>query len=87
MCSQYAGKKDFQAIHVVEGIALRFSVLISLLVALVAFTAPQMMLRLFTNDPELITIGSSLASALWALPISAGESRRSIWQFFEVLEE
>ena len=59
MCSQYAGKKDFQAIHVVEGIALRFSVLISLLVALVAFTAPQMMLRLFTNDPELITIGSS----------------------------
>ena len=59
LCSQYAGKKDFQAIHVVEGIALRFSVLISLLVALVAFTAPQMMLRLFTNDPELITIGSS----------------------------
>lgn len=59
LCSQYAGKKDFQAIHVVEGIALRFSVLISLLVALVAFTAPQMMLSLFTNDPELITIGSS----------------------------
>ena len=64
LCSQYAGKKDFQAIHVVEGIALRFSVLISLLVALV---------------PPI--------SALWALPISAGESRRSIWQFFEVLEE
>ena len=65
LCSQYAGKKDFQAIHVVEGIALRFSVLISLLVALVAFTAPQMMLRLFTNDPELITnLGSLLVSAI-----------------------
>lgn len=86
LCSQYAGKKDFQAIHVVEGIALRFSVLISLLVALVAFTAPQMMLRLFTNDPELSPLVPPI-SALWALPISAGESRRSIWQFFEVLEE
>ncbi len=60
LCSQYAGKKDFQAIHVVEGIALRFSVLISLLVALVAFTAPQDDAEaILTNDPELITIGSS----------------------------
>ena len=87
LCSQYAGKKDFQAIHVVEGIALRFSVLISLLVALVAFTAPQMMLRLFTNDPELITIGSSSYIRIMGVTYISGESRRSIWQFFEVLEE
>lgn len=33
--------------------------IISVLVALVAFTMPQMMMRLFTNDPELLAIGSS----------------------------
>lgn len=59
MCSQYSGKKNFQAIHAVEGIALRFSVAISILVALVAFTMPQRMMTLFTSDRELIAIGSS----------------------------
>lgn len=59
LCSQYSGKNNLQAIHVVEGIALRFSVGISVLVALIAFTMPQRMMQLFTADPELITIGSS----------------------------
>ena len=59
LCSQYSGKKNFQAIHAVEGIALRFSVAISILVALVAFTMPQRMMTLFTSDRELIAIGSS----------------------------
>ena len=59
MCSQYSGKKNYQAIHAVEGIALRFSVAISILVALVAFTMPQRMMALFTSDRELIAIGSS----------------------------
>lgn len=59
LCAQYFGKKNMQAIHAVEGIALRFSVAISALVALVAFTMPQRMLLLFTSDQELIAIGSS----------------------------
>ena len=59
LCSQYYGKKDLNAIHAVEGIALRFSLIISALVALVAFTMPQYMMQLFTRDPELIRIGSS----------------------------
>ena len=59
LCSQYSGKNNLQAIHAVEGIALRFSVGISLLVALIAFMMPQRMMQLFTADPELITIGSS----------------------------
>ena len=59
LCAQYFGKKNMQAIHAVEGIALRFSIAISALVALVAFTMPQRMLLLFTSDQELITIGSS----------------------------
>ena len=59
LCSQYSGKNNFQAIHAVEGIALRFSVAISVLVALAAFFMPQRMMQLFTADQELITIGAS----------------------------
>ena len=58
LCAQYFGKKNMQAIHAVEGIALRFSFAISALVALAAFTMPQRMLLLFTSDQELIAIGS-----------------------------
>ena len=59
LCAQYFGKKNMQAIHAIEGIALRFSLAISALVALAAFTMPQRMLLLFTSDQELIAIGSS----------------------------
>ena len=59
LCAQYFGKKNMQAIHAVEGIALRFSLAISALVALAAFTMPKRMLLLFTSDQELIAIGSS----------------------------
>lgn len=59
LCSQYSGKNNYPAIHAVEGIALRFSVGISILVALIAFTMPQRMMQLFTTDPELISIGAS----------------------------
>ena len=59
LCAQDFGKKNMQAIHAVEGIALRFSLAISALVALAAFTMPKRMLLLFTSDQELIAIGSS----------------------------
>ncbi|MCI5700509.1 MAG: MATE family efflux transporter [Lachnospiraceae bacterium] len=58
LCAQYFGKKDMHAIEVVEGIALRISVLISVCVAGVAFLAPNLMMRLFTNDAQLILIGA-----------------------------
>ena len=58
LCDQYYGKRDFQAIRVVEGIALRYSVIITLAVSLLAFTAPRAMMRLFTEDAELIAIGA-----------------------------
>ncbi len=58
LCSQYYGKGDMRAIEVVEGIALRFAMLISCAFALCALTAPQLMMRVFTPDPELIAIGA-----------------------------
>lgn len=59
LCAQYYGKGDMRAIQVVEGIALRFSLIISLSFAAAAVFFPEGMMRLFTNDRELISIGAS----------------------------
>lgn len=59
LCAQYYGKGDMRAIQTVEGIALRFSIPISLAFALAALGMPETMMRLFTNDAGLIAIGAS----------------------------
>ncbi len=58
LCAQYYGKKDYRAIEVVQGIALRFSLGFAAVVALLALTVPQYMMLIFTNDPELIQLGA-----------------------------
>lgn len=58
LCAQYFGKGDMKAIDVVEGIALRFSVAVSLVFAGMAFFAPRLMMGVFTRDAELIEIGA-----------------------------
>jgi putative MATE family efflux protein len=73
LSSQYWGKQDLQAIRAVQGIALRFAVLISIVFAAAAFFLPERMMLLFTNDPELIEIGAgylrimSLAYLCWGI--------------------
>lgn len=59
LCAQYYGKGDMRAIQIVEGIVMRFSILISMLFAGLAVIMPENMMRLFTNDAELIAIGAS----------------------------
>ena len=59
LSAQYFGKGDMKAIQVIEGIALRFSLLIALLFACLALLVPEPMMQIFTNDRELITIGAS----------------------------
>ncbi|MDO5135573.1 MAG: MATE family efflux transporter [Eubacteriales bacterium] len=58
LSAQYWGKRDLHAIQLIQGIALRFSLIISLLAALCAFTIPSWMMKVFTNDPELISMGA-----------------------------
>ena len=58
LCAQYFGKRDYRAIEVVQGIALRFSLTISALFALLALTVPEYMMLVFTNDQELIALGA-----------------------------
>lgn len=73
LSAQYWGKKDMKAIQVIEGIALRFSLLISMVFSAFALFAPEMMMRLFTPDAELIQIGAgylrimSVTYLCWAI--------------------
>ncbi len=59
LCAQYFGKGDLRAIHVVEGIALRFSITISVIFFILALTIPELMMQVFTNDPVLIELGAT----------------------------
>lgn len=59
LCAQYYGKKDLQAIRVIEGIALRFSMGLSALFAVVVLLCPQFLMLVFTNDTELIALGAT----------------------------
>lgn len=58
LCAQYFGKGDIRAVETVQGIALRFSMGFAALFALVAVAAPEFMMGIFTNDPELIRLGA-----------------------------
>ncbi len=64
LCAQYYGKKDLRAIQVVEGIAMRFSLIISMLFAGMALLFPELMMRLFTEDAKLIALGASYLRAM-----------------------
>ena len=59
LSAQYYGKGDMKAIQLIEGIAMRFSLLIALLFACAALFVPETMMHIFTNDKELIAIGAS----------------------------
>lgn len=59
LCAQYYGKGDMHAIEVVEGISLRFSIAVSTIMAALALCIPQYLMKIYTNDPELIRIGAS----------------------------
>ena len=58
LCAQYFGKKDMRAIEVVEGIALRISVILSICISAAAFCVPQLLMKVFTNDAQLIATGA-----------------------------
>ncbi len=58
LCAQYYGKGDMRAIQAVEGIGLRFSLALSAVFAAAVLLCPELLMRLFTNDPELIGIGA-----------------------------
>lgn len=58
LCAQYFGKGNMRAIQVVEGIAMRFSLGMSVAFSALTLFVPGQLMRIFTNDPELIALGS-----------------------------
>ncbi len=57
--AQYWGKKDVHAIELTTGIAYRFAILVSTAFLGVALCFPTALMRIFTNDPELISLGAT----------------------------
>lgn len=57
LTSQYWGKGDMKAIQIVLGIALKLSMLVSLLFAVATWIAPGPLMRIFTDDLQLIEEG------------------------------
>ncbi len=58
LAAQYRGKDDTATIEKVQGLALRYSCVISVLFFLAALCIPQMLMRIFTDDARLITLGA-----------------------------
>ena len=58
LCAQYYGKGEYEPIRVVEGLAMKISLAVSLLFALAAMLIPEKMMQIFTRDEELIALGA-----------------------------
>lgn len=66
LTAQYWGKGDTKTIEKVMGIAIRTTFLISLVFALAAWFAPDRLMRIFTDDAELIAAGVEYLRAVGA---------------------
>ena len=60
LIAQYWGKQDLNTIEQVAGIAIRITVSTAVAFTIVTLAIPQMLMRIFTSDPEVIPIASSL---------------------------
>lgn len=58
LAAQYWGKRDITSIEKIQGIALRYAILISTIIALGCIFAPRALMLVFTSDAELIEIGA-----------------------------
>ncbi len=72
MAAQYMGKGDTRTVKRLLSMALRYNLLISLVFFSGAFFAPEMLMRIYTNDAGLIATGAEyLRIASWSYLLSA----------------
>ena len=64
LCAQYWGKGDIDTIHKVEGIAMRFSLILAAVMALATLCIPEILMRVFTNETVLIELGARYLRAV-----------------------
>ncbi|MBP5492362.1 MAG: MATE family efflux transporter [Clostridiales bacterium] len=55
--AQYWGKRETSTLEDVLGVVMRFSMLIGLMFTLASYICPQVLMRVFTSDPALISGG------------------------------
>ena len=84
--AQYWGKGDIEQIHHVLGICLTISISVALLFTLAATLIPEKLMRFYTEDPEVIKLGSDylrivgLSYIFMAISVSYISVLRSITQ-------
>jgi putative MATE family efflux protein len=82
--AQYWGKGDVESIHKVLGICLTMAILVATAFTLAATLMPQSLMRFYTEDPEVIRLGSQylrivgLSYILMAVAVSYISVLRSI---------
>ena len=59
LSAQYWGKQDLRSIEKVQGIGLRFTLIATLIFAIPSIFIPELMLKIYTNDIELMHLGAS----------------------------
>lgn len=64
LAAQYWGKGEEEAVEMVLAVALKLSVLVSAVFFLAAFLFPQLLMRVFTNEPLLRAAGASYLKAV-----------------------
>ncbi len=58
VAAQYWGKGDKNAVERIQAIALRYTLPLSLLTFALSFFAPELLMRLFTDDPDMLGPGA-----------------------------
>lgn len=58
LCAQYWGKKDLESIKTLVGIGLRISCFCGLIFSIASFFFPELLMKIFTNDKQLIETGA-----------------------------
>ncbi len=59
LAAQYYGKGDLETIEKVEGIGLKYALLVACPGALACLLVPEKLMYIYTSDPELIALGCS----------------------------
>jgi putative MATE family efflux protein len=58
LAAQYYGKGDYKTIEIVEGIGLKFAIIVAIIGMVLCLTIPDVLMNIYTSDQELIELGS-----------------------------
>ena len=75
LAAQYYGKRDLNVIRLVQGLGVLLLVIISLIFCAACLFVPQLLMRVFTEDPELIALGAAFLCVLCLSYIPASISQ------------